>query len=141
MSRSTIVATSPTPAARAPERLAAAGLKAFFLIAERWRLSADEAMTLLGRPARTTFYRWRRGEAVGATPDLLERLSHVIGIHQALATLFPEPARADAWLRRPNAAPLFGGAPAMDRLLAGGVSDLWVVRQYLAAEAAGAGGW
>jgi hypothetical protein len=29
----------------------------------------------------------------------------------------------------------------MDRLLAGGVSDLWVVRQYLAAEAAGAGGW
>lgn len=123
------------------EDMARAGLKAFFLTTERWELSADEAMTLLGRPARSTFYRWKRGETFSITADLLERLSHIIGIVQALTTLFPDPARAAAWIRRPNDAPVFGGRPALERLLAGGVSDLFVVRQYLAAEAAGAVGW
>ena len=45
--------------------------------------------------------------------------------------------RADAWLRKPNDAPLFGGRTALDRMLAGQVSDLFVVRQYLDAQRGG----
>jgi hypothetical protein len=52
--------------------------------------------------------------------------------------LLPEHARADAWPRRANADPLFGGRSALDRLLSGQVADLYVVRQYLDVQL---GGW
>jgi hypothetical protein len=45
--------------------------------------------------------------------------------------------RADEWVRRPNAAPLFGGRSALDRMLGGQVADLYVVRQYLDAQRGG----
>ena len=72
------------------------------------------------------------------TPDLLERLSYVFGIYKDLQVLLPDPAAADAWIRKPNSAPLFNGRSALDRLLSGHVADLYVVRQYLDAER---GGW
>jgi hypothetical protein len=34
-------------------------------------------------------------------------------------------------MRAPNAAPLFDGRSALDRMTAGNVGDLYVVRQYL----------
>ena len=75
-------------------------------------------------------------EGAGGTlsRDVLERISYVLGIYKALQILFPDPARADAWVKRPNAAPLFAGQRALDRLLSGNVSDLFVVRQYLDAQ-------
>ena len=45
--------------------------------------------------------------------------------------LFPVGERADAWIRKPNAAPLFGGESALARMLGGRVADLFQVRQYL----------
>ena len=68
---------------------------------------------------------------------MLERISYVLGIHKALEILFPDPVRADAWVRRPNDAPLFGGRSALERMLGGNVSDLYVVRQYLDAQRGG----
>ena len=50
------------------------------------------------------------------------------------AFVFPEPTQADAWLHKPNAAPLFGGHSALERMLSGNVADLYVVRQYLDAQ-------
>jgi len=34
-------------------------------------------------------------------------------------------------MRTPNKAPIFGGQSALDRMAAGNVSDLYVVRKYL----------
>ena len=62
---------------------------------------------------------------------MLERISYVLGIYKALQVLFPDPTRADAWLRKPNAALPFGGGSALDRMLSGNVADLFVVRSYL----------
>ena len=45
---------------------------------------------------------------------------------------------ADQWLAAPNDNPLFNGAAPLDRLLAGQVVDLAVVRDFLDAER---GGW
>jgi hypothetical protein len=70
---------------------------------------------------------WHRDQCV-------QILSYLLGIYKALQLLFKEPAAADAWLRRPNDAPLFGGRSALDRMLSGQVSDLFLVRQYLDAE-------
>jgi hypothetical protein len=69
---------------------------------------------------------------------VLERLSYVLGIYKSLQILLPEPERADAWVRRPNDAPLFGGGSALGRMLGGQVADLFLVRQYLDAQL---GGW
>ena len=58
-------------------------------------------------------------------------MSYVLGIYKALQILLPDAEAADAWVRKPNAAPLFGGKPALHRMLSGNVADLYVVRQYL----------
>jgi hypothetical protein len=115
-----------------------AAFRTFFRIAELWKLSADEQMTLLGLTSRSTYYKWRNEPPRRLTPDLLERLSYIFGIYRALQVLLPEPGAADAWIRRPNTAPPFHGRSALDRLLSGHVADLYVVRKYLDAER---GGW
>ncbi len=120
----------PSPA---PD-LAAAGLRAFFRIAEAWGLGVDEQITLLGSPGRSTYFKWKREGAPALPRDVLERISYILGIYKALQILIPEPGAADAWIRRPNRATLFGGRTALERMLSGNVSDLYLVRQYLDGE-------
>jgi hypothetical protein len=92
-------------------------------------------MTILGRPARSTFFKWKKQENDASLPrDTLERISYVIGIFGALQLLLPNRQAADSWIRRPNRAPLFGGRSALERMLSGQVGDLFVVRQFLDAQ-------
>ncbi|MFT3906705.1 MAG: MbcA/ParS/Xre antitoxin family protein [Steroidobacteraceae bacterium] len=119
--------TSLTPAATA-------ALRAFFNIAGRWQLSSQEQRVLLGNPPASTFFKWKKELNGTLSRDVLERVSYVLGIYKALQILLPDAERADAWIRQPNAAPLFGGEPALKRLLGGNVGDLYVVRQYLDAQ-------
>jgi antitoxin Xre/MbcA/ParS-like protein len=118
--------------------LAGAGLRTFFHIADAWSLSADEARALLGNPPRSTYFLWKRNGEGALSRDTLERISYILGIWKALQILLPDPAAADAWIRKPNAAPLFSGKPALERMLSGNVADLFVVRQFLDAQR---GGW
>jgi len=118
--------------------LAGPALRTFFRIAEAWKLSADEARRLLGDPPRSTYFLWKRTGEGQLSRDTLERISYVLGIYKALQILLPQKEAADAWVRRPNTAPLFGGKPALARMLSGNVADLYVVRQYLDAQR---GGW
>ena len=128
------------PPAVSPERMAAAGLKAFERIAQAWGLNVDEQLCLLGQPPRSTFFAWRKQpEKAALSRDTLERLSNLLGIYKSLQILLPEPAAADGWVRKPNAAPLFGGRSALARMLAGNVSDLHLVRCYL--DGVRGGGW
>ena len=98
--------------------------------------SRSPSSTLLG-VARTTLYQWKQGKVAPLDRHLLERLSHLFGIYSSLQILFPASRRADEWLRKPNSAPLFQGHSALDRMLAGQVADLYVVRQYLDAQRGG----
>lgn len=110
---------------------AGAALRTFFNIARAWGLNASEEQRLLGIQ-RSTLYAWRAGDfPARLDADTLERLSYVFGIYSALQVLFPVAERADAWIRRPNTAPLFGGDSALARMLGGRVADLFQVRQYL----------
>ena len=68
---------------------------------------------------------------------MLERLSYLFGIYAALQILLPVGERADEWVRKPNAAPVFGGRSALERMLGGQVADLYVVRHYLDAQRGG----
>ena len=114
--------------------LGGAGLRAFANIAEAWGLSVAEQLTLLGIGSRSTFFKWRREREPKLPGDTLERLSYLLGIYKSLQILLPDPKAADAWVRKPNRAPLFGGRSALERMLSGQVADLYVVRQYLDAE-------
>ena len=135
---------TPVPEPRAadlpPERLAAAGLRAFARIADAWGLTVDEQLRLLGQPPRSTFFAWRKHPDKASLPrDTLERLSNILGIWKSLQILLPDPAAADAWVRKPNEAAEFGGRSALDRMLAGNVGDLHDVRRYL--DGVRGGGW
>lgn len=115
----------------------APALKAFFDLAEKWRLTAEEQIVLLGAPGRSTFFKWKRE---GGLPprDTLERISYLLGIYKALHILFPDDAAADAWVRKPNAGPMFEDRSAMDVMLRGDMAVLMNVRRYLDAQR---GGW
>ena len=114
-------------------------LSAIFKIFSQWRLTGAQQMTLLGLSNEKTLYNWK-SQPVKAmlTLDLLERASYILGIYKSLQILLPDQALADQWLSTPNYNPLFNGTAPLDRLLAGQVVDLAVVRNFLDAEL---GGW
>jgi hypothetical protein len=111
-----------------------AGLRAFEKIAEAWKLSVAEQLTLLGIDSRSTFFKWRRERNPKLKRDTIERLSYLLGIYKSLQILLPDPKAADEWVRKPNDAAPFGGRPALARMLSGQVADLYVVREYLDAQ-------
>ena len=112
-------------------------LRTFFRIIADWQLSAQDARVLLGNPPESTFYKWKSGQVGQIGRDVLERISYVLGIYKALQILLPNSSSADGWIKRPNAAPVFGGRSALDLMLSGNVADLYLVRQYLDAERGG----
>lgn len=116
------------------EKLGGPGLRAFVALAEQWQLSVPEQLKLLGVTSRSTFFKWKREANPRLPRDTLERISYLLGIYKSLRILLPDDAAVIAWVRKPNDAPLFGGKPALERMLSGQVADLFVVRQYLDAE-------
>lgn len=130
----------PAAAQLDAQRLGAAGLRAFARIAAAWGLTVDEQLALLGQPPRSTYFAWRKDPAKATlSRDTLERLSNLLGIYKSLQILLPDAQAADGWVRQPNSAPLFGGRSALDRMLAGNVADLNLVRRYL--DGVRGGGW
>lgn len=118
-------------------KISSPALRTFFRIANAWKLDNKEQITLLGNPPRSTFFRWRQAEDVVLPKDTLERISYIFGIYSALQVLLPKAEAADAWIKKPNSAPIFGGRSALDRMLSGQVGDLYLVRQYLDAQRGG----
>ena len=94
---------------------AGAGLRTFARIVGLWRLPAADAMALLGVDSRSTYYdllkRAREAREVnGLSRDQLDRLSYVLGIYEAIRTLFPHSEETrNEWVARANLAPLFAG--------------------------------
>jgi hypothetical protein len=133
---SAILKPDRPPADLSTPSAAAAALRTFWRLGETWELGPAEQAVLLG-VGRTTLYQWKQGKVGALDRHQLERLSYLFGIYAALQILFPLARRANEWLRKPNSAPIFGGRSALDRMLAGQVADLFVVRQYLDAQRGG----
>lgn len=127
-SRRATVEPQPEPSS---EALSAPALRTFFRIADAWKLKPDEARRILGQPPRSTYFHWKQTGGGQLSRDTLERISYILGIYKALQILLPEADAADAWVRKPNAAPFLQGQSALQRMLSGNVADLYVIRQYL----------
>lgn len=108
-------------------------VKLFLGIADEWNLSEEQRCTLAGLSSRTTLHTWRKKvaakEGIKLSGDTLERLSYLAGIYKGVQMLFTDPEQWKTWIKKPNRD--FGGQSALDRMLAGNVTDLSDVRRYL----------
>jgi hypothetical protein len=109
-------------------------LRVFEGIARAWNLREQERLSLLGLD-KLEQYRALESAPLPEVPvDILERLAILLDIFHALNTLLPEPAAADAWIRKPNNAPRFQGSPALAVMTSRGIEGLREVRALLQAE-------
>jgi transcriptional regulator with XRE-family HTH domain len=98
---------------------------------EHWRLSAAEQAAVLGLSAasRSTLARYRNGEPLADSRDLLDRTSHLLGIHKSLRILFPHDRDlAYRWMTQPNRRL---GARPVDLVVEHGFEGLLAVRRYV----------
>ena len=95
----------------------------------RWNLDDRQACILLGDLQPSTYARWQQSDVGTLSRDLKARLAHLMAIHGALRTIFRDPERGYAWVRKPNAA--FEGHSALDVMVQGELCDLMRVRAYL----------
>jgi transcriptional regulator with XRE-family HTH domain len=98
---------------------------------EHWSLSPNDQAVLLGlsTQSRSTISRYRRGEPLADSADLLARAGHLLGIHKALRILFPHDRDlAYRWVSTPNRR--FGATP-LELMKRHGYEGILAVRRYL----------
>lgn len=109
---------------------AAAGLTAFFSIAEEWGLSTEQQQILLGSPGRSTYFQWKRNKRGNLSRDTMDRLSYLLGIYKGLNILFSA-NHVQQWLFNTNDNPMFNQQSPLDYMLTGSLVALADVRRYL----------
>ena len=114
--------------------MAGPGLRTFFRICEKWGVSSERQVLILGCRDGTILDAWQRGDYAEVSDDVLIRISYVLGVYKALNTIFPDARNADGWVTAPNSAPLFAGRSAMELMVEEGVEGLASVRRYLDAQ-------
>lgn len=98
---------------------------------EHWNLTAAEQAEVLGLStgSRSTLGRYRSGEPLADSRDLLDRTGHLLGIHKSLRLLFPHDRDlAYRWMTQPNRRL---GARPVDLIVEHGFEGLLAVRRYL----------
>jgi hypothetical protein len=105
--------------------------KLIVALLDHWQLgTADQALLLgLSADSRSTLARYRRGEPLADSADLLARAGHLLGIHKALRILFPHDRDlAYRWVSAPNRR--FGERAPLE-IMKQGFEGLLAVRRYL----------
>jgi len=72
---------------------------------DHWEIEQSEQLALLGlsEGSRSTLHRYRQGGALAPNRDLLDRVSHLLGIHKSLRILYPNNRDlAYRWPKAPN---------------------------------------
>ncbi len=93
-----------------------------------WACTPGQQLRLLGYGDRTDLCEFERWQAHGLPHDALLRISHLMGIHRALRSIFGNSPAAYGWVSRPNEAPPFAGRAALELLFEGRFAQ---VREYL----------
>jgi hypothetical protein len=117
-------------------RLSPAAARAFFRIAQAWKLRDEDARALLGGISNGTFYNLKNRPAKKLDQDRLTRISLLIGVFKALNILYSRKL-ADAWIQLANTNPMFAGATPLSYMLKGGLPAIIRVRQLLDARRGG----
>lgn len=111
--------------------LDASAIGLFVKLAAHWGLTGDQCQTLMGGVARQTWQNWKKGKVAALGRDQRDRLSLLFGIQKGLRLVFADDATGLRWLKAANRDAPFAGRAPLDRMLAGGIDDLFAVRRYL----------
>ena len=125
------VAAHPRPAAVATRDARARLARMIVRLLDHWAVSTAEQSALLGLSAasRSTLSRYRSGEPLADSRDLIDRAGHLLGIHKSLRILFAHDRDlAYRWMSTPNAR--FGARP-VDVVVTHGFEGLLALRRYL----------
>jgi len=99
---------------------------------DHWNLAPNDQAVLLGlsTQSRSTVARYRRGEPLADSADLLARAGHLLGIHKALRILFPHDRDlAYRWVTTPNRR--FADTAPLEVMKRHGYEGILAVRRYL----------
>jgi uncharacterized protein (DUF2384 family) len=107
----------------------AVALKALERITQRWGLKRQQLPLLLARPSRTVRSWYEHEQGGDLDQDVLERISHLVGIYDGLHRLFGDQEYADRWVSEPNAS--FNMTAPRELLLTGSFTALVEVRRYV----------
>ena len=118
------------------ERLSQAALRAFFNLANCWRIRDEDARALLGGVSNGPYYNWKKQPERLLDTDVLTRISYLLGIFKALNMLYGEKL-ADKWVKLPNSNRLFEGQTPLDYMMRGGIPAMQIVRRLLDARRGG----
>lgn len=97
-----------------------------------WRVSTQDQMALLGLSggSRMSLTRYRKGEPLADSRDLLDRVAALLSIHQSLRILFPQNRElAYKWPVTPNRA--FDGQSPVEFIRKEGFLGLLIVKRRL----------
>lgn len=131
----------PTPLAplQATDKEGKTALKVVLRILDKWGCSEAEKQALLGI-GRSTLHKYQGApESARVSPDLLERLSYILNMHQALRIVFENPENVYGFVRMPNSNPYFNGKSPMEIMSTGRVAHLYEVARRV--DAMRGGGW
>jgi hypothetical protein len=124
-----------TPPARADVRARDSRIRLARLVMRlfaHWGLGTADRTALLGlsSDSRSTIARYRRGEPLADSADLLGRVGHLLGIHKALRIIFPHDRDlAYRWVT--TASRRFGGQTPLAFMREHGYEGILAVRRYL----------
>jgi hypothetical protein len=118
---------------RERRRLGPSGMKAFSMIMEKWNVPAEAACQLLALPPGTTINSLNPG---ALSEEQLMRISCILGIFKGLNIYWGDKV-ADRWISLPNSNSVFGGRPALECMVRGGLDAMRTVRNLLDAWCAG----
>lgn len=110
--------------------IAELALKGFFDIARRWKLNRQEAMTLLGLTATSTYANWKNGKTNTLPRDTLERISYLLEIDRTLNT-DKKNNETEAINVLNTRLPSLKDQSPLDKMLMGNVADIYLVQQAL----------
>jgi hypothetical protein len=100
---------------------------------DHWGVEGVDQVTLLGLPADTkprALRRYYENTALPNSPEINERIDHLLGIADALRTSNPRSATADViWLHAINHR--FDNRPPLDAMIQDGIGGLLAVRTHL----------
>lgn len=99
---------------------------------ELWDLTSEEKLAALGLSTenRSALSRYKKGEPISPSRDMLDRAGNLLSIHKNLRLLFPKnPELTYSWMKTRNQA--FHGNTPIETIIELGFPGLLFVRSYL----------
>jgi hypothetical protein len=99
---------------------------------DRWELSTADQLELLGLSptSRAMLGKYRKGTALPATRDMLDRVGWLMAIHKSLRILYPQnPEICYSWIKRRNQ--MLGNLTPLEVIKEQGLIGLYRVTRFL----------